>query len=163
MNARTLIVITGALLAALALTTLTLGALAPAALAEPAAPADAHVIQLTKGENTLYVRKDSAGFFSAAVGNRTFATVSGGYATLKAGSNVKAKLFAKASCPKNKSYCMIKVFVNDGPGQLVYGNLYRIFGYENLAVRQVFEIGADLKVTLPRAITSTPPETKANT
>lgn len=134
----------------------------------PAAPAPApaakkkkttQTLQLQMGENTLFVAKSSAGFFSAAVSNRTFATVHGGYATIKVGKQIKSKLFAKPSCPKQKSYCMIKIYVH-GPGSLVYGNLYRIFGYENLAVRRVYQINEDLQVTVPRAITNVEPKAK---
>lgn len=127
--------------------------------AHAAPKAKTHTIQLTQGENVLYVQKSSSGFFSAAISNRTFATVHRGYATLKAGKTVKSKLFAKASCPKQKSYCMIKIYVH-GSGSLVYGNLYRVFGYENLAVRRVFEISEDLTVTVPKAITNVEPKAK---
>lgn len=134
---------------------------APAATPKTKAKAKkkTHTLTLVEGENTLFVHKDSAGFFSAAISNRTLATVSGGYVTIKAGKQIKSKLFAKPSCPKQKSYCMIKVFVH-GPGSLVYGNLYRIFGYENLAVRRVFQINEDLQVTVPRAITNVEPKAK---
>jgi len=111
-----------------------------------------HTIQLTQGENVLLVKKSSAGFFSASVSNRTFATVNQGYVTLKAGKNIKKKLFAKAKCAPKSKTCEIKIYVN-GPGSLVYGNLYRVFGYENLAVRRVFEIKQDLKVTVPKTVT----------
>jgi hypothetical protein len=111
-----------------------------------------HTIHLTQGENVLLVKKSSAGFFSASVSNRTFATVNQGYVTLKAGKNIKKKLFAKAKCAPKSKTCEIKIYVN-GPGSLVYGNLYRVFGYENLAVRRVFEIKQDLKVSVPKSVT----------
>ena len=111
-----------------------------------------HTIQLTQGENILQVKKSASGFFAASVANRTFATVNQGYVTLKAGKNIRSKLFAKAKCEPKSKTCEIRVFVN-GPGSLVYGNLYRVFGYENLAVRRVFKIGQDLKVSVPKTIT----------
>lgn len=111
-----------------------------------------HTLQLSQGENVLLVKKSASGFFSAAVSNRTFATVSQGYVTLKAGSKIKRKLFAKAKCPAKSKTCEIKIMVH-GKGSLVYGNLYRVFGFENLAVRRVFKIGEDLKVSVPKEIT----------